>query len=49
MEKKAALTLLAQELPKAINANRSNPEARPMVREAILRLRQVRGMLELFK
>lgn len=38
---------LASQLEKAIRINRSNPTCRKEVREAILRLRQIRGLIEL--
>ena len=47
MNKKAKLQRLTESLELAINENRKVPEARELVSEAILRLRQIRGMLEL--
>jgi hypothetical protein len=46
-QRQQAARILLPELLKAIRTNRSNPAARAYVREAILRVRQMRGILEL--
>jgi hypothetical protein len=46
-EREMNYRILASQLENAIRINRSNPICRKEVREAILRLRQIRGLIEL--